>query len=215
MALLYYCILNDNDIGNEFCNKLHKHCKNKDIDIIYYNHENPCFYKKNIMNNNFEKLKRILPSKISNLDYDFPLSNTYKLFDRENYINFYYNQKITKIPEQNDFDMNEKSLENSYSAWLKNCNLKMRDVEESIKKYFNIKKLKLLEYYNFNSDIAFPTPSENHMFLLVKSKESNLIGLLNKKVLEAKDLGNGDKLKVIDLPKFIDTNGEFYVFMVE
>ena len=76
--IAYY---NDNDIDNEFCKQLQKHCKNQDIAIIYYNPENPCFYIKNITNNKFEKLDRILPSNISNLDYDFPLSNLYNIFD--------------------------------------------------------------------------------------------------------------------------------------
>ena len=210
--ITYY---NDNDIDNEFCKQLQKHCKKQDIAIIYYNPENPCLYIKNITNNKFEKLDRILPSNISNLDYDFPLTNSYNIFDNKNLINSYDNQRITKILQQKDIYINEKSLENNYSFWLMKYKLKMKNVEESIKKYFNIKKLKLIEYYNFNGDMAFPAPTENHMFLFANNKENNLIGLLNKKVLEAKDLGNGDNLRVIDLPKFIDTNRQFYVFLVE
>ena len=209
---------NDNDIDNEFCKQLQKHCKTQDIPIIFYNPENPSFYINNFNNNKFEKIDRILPSIISNLDYDFPFSNSYNLFDNnftDNIINSYYKQKMTKILEDKDFYINEKSLENSYSLWLMNYKLKVENVEESIKKYFNIKKLKLVEYYDFEGDMTFPTPNENHMFLFAKCEKNNLIGLLNKKVLEAKDLGTGDKLRVIDLPKFIDTNGQFYVFIVE
>ena len=209
---------NDNDIDNEFCRQLQKHCKNQDIPIIYYNPENQSFYINNINNNKFEKLDRILPSNLSNLDYDFPLSNSYNLFDNnstDNLLNSYYKQRMNKMLNTKNFYIDEKSLESSYSLWLKNYNLKVEKVNESIKSYFKIKKLKLIEYYYFNGDMAFPTPSENHMFLFAKCENNNLIGLLNKKVIEAKDLGTGDKLRIIDLPKFTDTNGQFYVFMVE
>ena len=213
--IAYY---NNNDIDNEFCKQLQKHCKNQDIPIIYYNPEKTCFYINNINNNKFEKLDRILPSNLSNLDYDFPLSNSYNLFDNnftDNLINSYYKQRMDRILNEKSFYIDEKSLENSYSSWLINYNLKAEKVKESIVKYFIIKKLKLIEYYCFDGDMAFPTPSENHMFLFAKCENNNLIGLLNKNTLEAKDLGTGDKLRVIDLPKFIDTNGQFYVFMVE
>ena len=63
--------------------------------------------------------------------------------------------------------------------------------------------------------MAFPTPSENQMFLFANCKGNSLIGLLNNKVLEAKDLETGSKLRVIDLPKFSDTNNQFYVFIAE
>lgn len=213
--IAYY---NDNDIDNEFCRQLHKHCKNQDIPIIYYNPENPCFYINNININKFEKLDRILPSNLSNLDYDFPLSNSYNLFDNnftDNLINSYYKQRMTRILNIQNFYKDEKELENNFTSWLMNYNLKVEKVKESIEAYFKIKKLKLIEYYYFDVDMTFPIPSENHMFLFVKCEKNNLIGLLNKKALEAKDLGTGEKLRVIDLPKFIDTNGEFYVFMVE
>ena len=213
--IAYY---NDNDIDNEFCKELQKHCKTQDIPIIYYNPENPSFYINNFNNNKFEKIDRILPSNYSNLDYDFPLSNKYNLFDNnfsDKFIDSYYKQKMSKILEQIDFDIIEKSLENSYSLWLMNYKIKVENVEESIEKYFNVKKLKLIDYYNFDGDMTFPTPSENHMFLFANCEKNNLIGLLNKKVLEAKDLGIGDKLRIIDLLKFSDTNGQFYVFIIE
>ena len=111
--------------------------------------------------------------------------------------------------------MDEKSLIKGYTSWLKSFNLEMRKANENIQNNFNLKKLELVEYYNFDGDMAFPTPSENHMFLFAKCKGNGLIGLLNKKVLEAIDLETGTKLRVIDLPKFIDTNNKFYVFIAE
>lgn len=213
--IAYY---NDMDIENEFCNQLQRHCKSQDIPIIYYNPENPGFYTYNIINNKFESLSKILPSKLSNLDYDFPLSNPYNLFDNnftENLINSYLKQRTTKFLEQEKFYIDEESLVKDYSLWLKSFNLEMINVKESIEKNFNIKKLKLVEYYYFDGDMAFPTPSENHMFLFANCEKKSLIGLLNNKVLEAKDLETGLKLRVIDLPKYIDTNNQFYVFIAE
>ena len=122
---------------------------------------------------------------------------------------------MSKILEKNNFYMDEESLEKSYSLWLQNLNLKMKNVEENIVKHFTIKKLKLVECYDFDGDMTFPTPSENHMFLFAKNGENNLIGLLNKKVLEAKDLETGIKLRILELPKFVDINRKFYIFMVE
>jgi len=209
---------NDMDIENKYCNQLQRHCKGQDIPIIYYNPENPGLYKYNILNNKFESLNRILPSELSNLDYDFPLSNPYNLFDNnftENLINSYLKQRTTKFLESENVYMDEKSLIRGYSSWLTSFNLEMRKVNENIQNIFNLKKLELVEYYNFEGDMAFPTPSENHMFLFAKCKGNGLIGLLNKKVLEAIDLETCNKLRVIDLPKFIDTNNQFYVFIAE
>ena len=213
--IAYY---NENDIDNEFCKQLQKHCKNQDIHIVYYDPERPSFYINNVYNNKFEKLKKIQPSNLSNLDYDFPLSNSYNLFDNnftDNLINSYYKQRMSKILKQNKFYKDEESLEKSYSLWLQNMNLKMKNVEENIVKHFTIKKLKLVECYDFDCDMSFPTPSEKHMFLFAKNENNNLIGLLNKKVLEAKDLETGNKLRIIELPKFVDINRKFYIFMVE
>ena len=198
--------------------QLKKHCKNQDIPIIYYNPEKSSLYINNINNNKFEKLDKILPLNLSNLDYDFPLSNTYNLLDNnysDNLFNSDYKQRISKILEPKNCYLDENSLENNYSLWLESYNLKVENVEDNIKLNFNIKKLKLIEYYQFDGYMAIPTPSESHMFLFVKCEKNNLIVLLNKKVIEANDLGTGGKLRIIDLPKFIDTNEKFYVFMVE
>ena len=213
--IAYY---NENDIDNEFCKQLEKHCKNQDIPIVYYDPERPGFYINNVNNNTFEKLKKIQPSNLSNLDYDFPLSNSYNHFDNnitDNIINSYYNQRMSKILRQNNFYMNEESLENSYSLWLKNFNLQKENVEQNIENIFNIKKLKLVECYDFDVEITFPTPSKNHMFLFAQNEKNNLIGLLNKKVLEAKDLETGEKLRILELSRFVDIKRKFYVFMVE
>ena len=143
----------------------------------------------------------------------YGIIDKYELTD--NLINSYYKQRMSKILEQNKFYKDEESLEKSYSLWLQNLNLKMKNVEENIVKHFTIKKLKLVECYDFDYDMTFPTPSENHMFLFAKNENNNLIGLLNKKVLEAKDLETGNKLRIIELPKFVDINRKFYIFMVE
>jgi len=93
---------NDMDIENKYCKQLQRHCKSEDISIIYYNPENPRLYKYNILNNKFENLSKILPSELSNLDYDFPLSNPYNLFDNnftENIIDSYLKQRTTKFLE--------------------------------------------------------------------------------------------------------------------
>ena len=212
--IAYY---NEKDLDNEFCKQLQKHCKNQDIPIVYYNPEIPSLYINNVNNNKFEKLKKIQPSNLSNLDYDFPLSNSYNLFDNnftDNLINSYYKQRMSKILKQDKFYKDEESLEKSYYFWLQNLNLKMKNVEENIAKHFKIKKLKLVECYDFDVNMTFPTPSENHMFLFAKN-EKNLIGLLNKKVLEAKDLETGITLRILELPKFVDINKTFYIFMVE
>ena len=143
----------------------------------------------------------------------YGIIDKYELTD--NLINSYYKQRMSKILEQNNFYKDEESLENSYSLWLKNFNLKKKNVEENIGNYFNIKKLKLVECYDFDADMTFPTPSENHMFLFAQNEKNNLIGLLNKKVLEAKDLETGNKLRILELPRYVDINTKFYIFMVE
>ena len=209
--MAYYNKLDKNSI---FCRQLNRHCKSQDIAIIYYDPIDPTLYINK--NNKFEKILKISISNLSNLDFDFTESNPYHIIDnefKEELINSYYTQRSERINNENNHYNKRSELEEKYSLWLKNCQKDKDDVEKSIQKSFEIKNLKVLDCYKLICEMPLPCPSENHLFLFVNNEKSDFIGFLRNKKFEAKSLGTGNDINIIDLPKFIDTDQqEFFVF---
>ena len=207
----YYNKLDKNSI---FCRQLNRHCKSQDIAIIYYDPIDSSLYINK--NNKFDKILEISISNLSNLDFDFTESNPYHIIDnefKEELINSYYTQRSERINNENNHYNKRSELEEKYSLWLKNCQKDKDDVEKSIQKSFEIKNLKVLDCYKLICEMPLPCPSENHLFLFVNNEKSDFIGFLRNKKFEAKSLGTGNDIKIIDLPKFINTDQqEFFVF---
>ena len=202
--IAYYNTL---DKDNNFCRELNNHCKKENIAIIYYHPVEQALYL--IKNNKFEKTREISLSELSNLDCDFLESNPYHIiYDKykEELIDSYYEQRFDKIIYGN-------TLKDKYLSLIQKYNMNKDEVNKKIEEFCGKKNIKLIECLSLNDEMPIPYPNENYLFLFVNNEKNNCIGVLRKNKFEAKNFGNDNTIKIIDISKFIDSEEkEFFVF---
>ena len=206
ILIAYY---NKKDNDNIYCKQLERHCKNNDLEIVYFDPE-----EKKLYNNEFIEIKRITISHKSNLDFDFPKSNTYNMFYNEemnDLINSYYNQRIKKLNMINYYE--QGNIDNLFANWIKETNIKKEEIEKSLKESCQVNYLKLIDNYELDNNFNIPSPNKGYLFLLKNKKRNNFVCYYNKEGLKAINLEDLNNIKILEIPIYIDTTEKnFFVF---
>ena len=208
ILVAYY---NKKDKENIYCKQLERHCKCKDLEIVYFDPEEQHLYNKE-----FKKIKEISISNKSNLDYDFPESNPYNMiYNEENndLINSYYNQRIEKLSMKNYYE--QENINNSFINWLKdtNINIKQNELENTLKGLCHAKNLKLIDNYELDDNFPIPSPGKGYIFLFKNKNRANIVCFYNDTGLRAINLENLEEIKILKLPIYIDTEEKnFFIY---
>ena len=206
ILIAYY---NKKDVDNIYCKQLERHCKNNDLEIVYFDPE-----EKKLYNNEFIEIKHITISLKSNLDFDFPESNPYNMFYKEemnDLINSYYNQRIKKLNMINYYE--QGNIDNLFANWIKETNLKKEEIEKSLKELCQVNYLKLIDNYELDKNFNIPSPNKGYLFLLKNKKRNNFVCYYNKEGLKAINLEELNNITILEIPIYIDTTEKnFFVF---
>ena len=203
ILVAYY---NKNDKDNIYCKQLERHCKQNDLEIVYFDPEEQKLYDKE-----FTRIKGITISNKSNLDYDLPKSNPYNMLYNEetnDLINSYYNQRINKLNIVDYYE--QENIDNSFFNWIKETNLKKDEIEKSLKELCQMNYLKLIDNYELDNNFAIPSPNKGYLFLLKNKKRNNFICYYNKEGLKSINLEDCKDIKILEIPIYIDTSEKYF-----
>ena len=191
---------------NVYCKQLLRHCKQKDLEIYFFNPE-----EQKIYNNKFVEVEKIQISNESNLDYDFPESNPYNIIYNEmtnDLIDSYYNERNNKFTTK--YYLNQKSMDNLFVDWIKEINLKKINVENDLKILCESEKLKLIDRIELKKNFMIPSPCKRYLFLFKNRNRNNLVCFYHKDKLKIKDFENDKNIEIIKLSIYIDIEEEYF-----